>query len=280
MSIKHRCPTELKSLYNHGRVIPFVGAGASSAMEWMNGGVSVKGPSWKELVDEACQQLGYSEPDLLRFRGTDLQILEYFGEKRGNFAPLTNWLVRRFNVDDDVVKKSELHLALSRMTRSSKFYTTNYDDLLERSLQLSGRTVQVITAEKDMGANGMEVEVIKFHGDFNSPSEMVFSEGHYYKRMRLDGPLDLKLRSDLLGNAALFIGYSFRDINIGYLIDVMNNVFKSLPNSPTGRRAYIIAHNPSDFEHTLFAKRNIEIIPTYGDDRAAGLIELLDDIVT
>jgi hypothetical protein len=61
---------------------------------------------------------------------------------------------------------------------------------------------------------------------------------------------------------------------------VINGMFKSLPNSPTGRRAYIIAHNPSEFEYTLFWKRNIEIIPTYGDDRAAGLIEILDDILS
>jgi hypothetical protein len=280
MPLRNNSPAELKRLYQQGRILPFIGAGASMSLEWSSSGVVTKGPSWGELVDEACKQLGYDEPDLLRFRGTDLQILEYFGEKKGNFAPLTNWLVRRFNVPDDVVSNSKLHSSLTRMVLSSKFYTTNYDDLLERSLLLSGRTVQVIAAEKDMGANGKDVEVVKFHGDFNSPDEMVFSEGHYYKRMRLDGPLDLKLRSDLLGNAALFVGYSFRDINVGYLFDVINGMFKSLPNSATGRRAYIVAHNPSEFEYTLFRKRNIEIIPTYGDDRTASLIEILDDILS
>jgi SIR2-like domain len=100
-----------------------------------------------------------------------------------------------------------------------------------------------------MGANGNNTEVVKFHGDFNSPDQMVFSEGHY-KRMRLDGPLDLKLRSDLLGRAALFIGYSFRDLNVGCLFDVINAMFKSLPHSATGRRAYTLAHNPPDFEYT------------------------------
>lgn len=277
--MKHSSPLELKTLYQHGRVIPFVGAGASMSLEWPINGTTIRGPSWGELIDEACKQLEYDDPDLLRFRGTDLQILEYFGEKKGNFAPLTNWLVRRFNVPEDAIRNSKVHSAISRMILSSKFYTTNYDDLLERSLRLAGRTTQVIAAEKDMGANGKDVEVIKFHGDFNSPNEMVFSEGHYYKRMRLDGPLDLKLRSDLLGNVALFLGYSFRDINVGYLFDVINAMFGSLPNSPTGRRAYIVAHNPSEFEYTLFRKRKIEVIPTYGDDRTTGLLEVLDDII-
>jgi hypothetical protein len=272
------CPPDLKALYRQGRVMPFVGAGASMSVSWSVGADTLRGPSWREMVDEACRQLGYDDPDLLRFRGTDLQILEYFEEKKGNFAPLTNWLVKRFNVSEDVIKRSQIHSALSQLSHCTKFYTTNYDDFLERSLSLAGRTVKVITGERDMGTNGNDTEIVKFHGDFNSPDQMVFSEGHYYKRMRLDGPIDLKLRSDLLGRAALFVGYSFSDLNVGYLFDVINAMFKSLPHSATGRRGYIIAHNPSDFEYTLFRKRNIEILPTFGDDRASGLVEMINDL--
>jgi SIR2-like domain len=276
--MKQGSPPDLKTLYRQGRVMPFVGAGASMSVSWKVGAETLRGPSWGEMVDEACRQLDYDDSDLLRFRGTDLQILEYFEEKKGNFAPLTNWLVRRFNVSEDVIKASKVHSALSRLDQCTKFYTTNYDDFLERSLSLAGRSVKVIAGERDMGANGNNTEVVKFHGDFNSPDQMVFSEGHYYKRMRLDGPLDLKLRSDLLGRAALFIGYSFRDLNVGYLFDVINAMFKSLPHSATGRRAYIVAHNPSDFEYTLFRKRNIEILPTFGEDKTASLVDLINDI--
>jgi hypothetical protein len=54
-------------------VIPFIGAGASMAVTW--GDVTVtRGPSWEEMVDEAARLLGVAEPDLLRIRGTDLQI--------------------------------------------------------------------------------------------------------------------------------------------------------------------------------------------------------------
>lgn len=275
-------PAELKRLYRQRRVIPFVGAGASMSLKWTSHDDSAQhsGPSWKEMVDEACRLLGYEDPELLRYRGTDLQILEFFEEKMGNFAPLTNWLVRRLNVPEDAIKRSRVHSALARMENSTKFYTTNYDDLVERSLRLAGRAVQVIAGERDMGANDKVIEVVKFHGDFNTPNKMVFSEGHYYKRLRLDGPLDLKLRSDLLGRVALFVGYSFRDLNIGVLFDLLNEMFKSLPNSDTGRRGYIVVHNPSDFEYTLFRKRNIEILPTFGDDRAATLADVLEEIAS
>jgi hypothetical protein len=232
------------------------------------------------MVNEACRQLGYTDPELLRYRGTDLQILEFFEQKRGNFAPLTNWLVRRFNIADDDIKASRVHTALAALDNSTIFYTTNYDDLIERSLRLAGRVVRVVSGERDMGLGNKCDEVVKFHGDFDNPDAMVFSEGHYYKRLRLDGPLDLKLRSDIMNRAALFIGYSFRDLNIGFLFDLLNEMFKSLPDSDTGRRAYIVVNNPSDFEYTLFKKRNIEIVPTYGDDRTATLAEVLEEIAS
>ena len=277
--MKPTVSAEIRKLYSQGRVIPFVGAGASMSLRWSScDGEQRRGPSWGEMVEEACRQLGYHDPELLRYRGTDLQILEFFKEKKGNFAPLTNWLVRRFDVSDDAIRKSSVHAALAKLENSTKFYTTNYDDVLERSLKLAGRDVRVVAGERDMGFGEKCVEVVKFHGDFDNPDQMVFSEGHYYKRLRLDGPLDFKLRSDLLNRVALFIGYSFRDLNIAFMFDVLNEMFKHLPDSDTGRRAYIVVNNPSDFEYTLFRKRNMEIIPTFGDDRTSTLTEVLHEI--
>lgn len=280
--MKPTVPAELLKLYRQGRVIPFVGAGASMSLRWKSpdGSNTCRGPSWTEMVNEACRQLGYEDPELLRYRGTDLQILEFFEQKKGNFAPLTNWLVRRFVVPEEAIKASRVHAAISALDNSTRFYTTNYDDLLERSLRLAGRQVKVVAGERDMGLGDKMVEVVKFHGDFDNPDAMVFSEGHYYKRLRLDGPLDLKLRSDLLNRVALFVGYSFRDLNIGFLFDILNEMLKSLPDSDTGKRAYIVVNNPSDFEYTLFRKRNMEIIPTFGDDQTTTLAEVLEEIAS
>lgn len=274
-------PAELKKLYRAGRVVPFVGAGASMSLSWTSKkGETLRGPSWKEMVNEACRQLGYEDPELLRFRGTDLQILEFFLQKKGNFAPLTNWLVRRLDVPEDAIKASRVHTLLSTLTASTKFYTTNYDDLIERALRLSGREVRVIASERDMAGHDGVVEVVKFHGDFDNPDLMVFSEAHYYRRLRLDTPIDFKLRSDLLNRVALFIGYSYSDVNVGFFFDILNEMMKNLPDSDTGKRAYIVVNNPSDFEYTLFRRRNIEIIPTFGDDRTSTLVEILEDLLS
>jgi SIR2-like domain len=244
-----------------------------------------RGPSWDELVDEAARMLGIKDPELLRMRGSPLQILEYFLAKKGSFAPLTNWLHLNMQPPDDSLQRPGVHTTLASLDRCSAMYTTNYDNFLERALRLAGRSVRVVASERDMGhantAGGdAAVEVVKFHGDFNHPEAMVLSERHYEERIRLRSALDLKLRSDILGRAILFIGYSFRDWNVAYLFRLANEEFGPLPGSFSGKRAYIIVSNPSDFEMQLFHNRNIEVVTGHGSDHGANAVEVLRDMAS
>jgi hypothetical protein len=109
-------------------------------------------------------------------------------------------------------------------------------------------------------------QVVKFHGDFSHPRHMVVTESDYERRLAFDTAMDLRLRSDLLGKAVLFLGYSFRDANVSYLFRLVNEYFKDLPSSSTGRRAYILVPDPSDFETRLFRARNIEVIAIRGHE--------------
>lgn len=274
------CPVDLKRLYREGRVLPFIGAGASMGIHWEQDGKQRRGPSWTELVNQAARILGADEPDLLRVRGTDLQILEYFYAKNGNFAPLINWLSINMNPPDESLEASPLHRALSQLELCKIFYTTNYDDFLERALKIHNREVTVIASERHMGRVSDQTQVVKFHGDLNTPESMVLSESQYERRTRLETQLDLKLCSDVLGRALLFIGYSFRDPNVAYLFRLVTDRFKDLPASFSGRRAYIIVANPSDFEMQLFNQRRIEVIPAVGEDRTNTYTEIIEDLAS
>ena len=275
----HSCPAELKRLYREGRVLPFIGAGTSMSVSWDDAaGNRVRGPSWREMVDQAANILGFSDPELLRMRGTDLQILEYFKIKKKNLAPLNNWMNKLLDAPDSAICSSILHRHLANLVQCRVFYTTNYDDFLERSFVLFGRSVEVVSTEEDMGFGGSSTQIVKFHGDFNNPDHMVATERDYYGRMRLDGPMDLKLRSDIFGRAVLFVGYSFSDMNVAYLFHTVNEMFSRLPHSFSGKRAYIVVHNPSDFELRLFNARNVEVIAGYGPDRTTAVSEILADL--
>jgi hypothetical protein len=255
------CPIDLRRLYRDKRVIPFVGAGASMSVCW-GPDRDHRGPRWEEMVDQAAIFLGAAEPDLLRCRGTDLQILEYFKIMKGGFAPLTNWLSLQFAAASNAdILASPIHAELVQLDRCGIYYTTNYDDFIERALKKAGRNVHITSSELNISHDRSLVEVVKFHGDFNTPDQMVLSESQYMDRMRLESPMDFKLRADILGRAVLFIGYSFRDPNVNYIFHIVNRLFSNLPDSASGRRAYIILPEPSEFERRLFHARNIDVIP-------------------
>ena len=271
------CPLDLRRLYRERRVVPFIGAGASISVSW--GGGTKRGPSWEAMVDQTAKLLGCEDANLLRLRGSDLQILEFFKIMNHELAPLTNWLSREFSeATDDEILASPIHSELVQLDRCSIYYTTNYDDFIERALKKAGRSTHIVSGEHTIAHDRSVVEVVKFHGDFNNPKEMVVSESQYMERMRLESPMDFKLRGDILGRAVLFVGYSFRDPNVNYIFHIVNRLFATLPHSSTGRRAYIILPEPSEFERRLFNERNIDVIPVGADDIADNVAAIIREM--
>ncbi len=249
------------------------------AVTWKKDGQSVRGPSWAELVNQATNILGFSDPDIARVRGTDLQILEYFKLKHsGQIAKLTNWLTKLMDAPDDAINQSIIHQELVRLNGCSLFYTTNYDNFLERALELHGRSPAVIAVEAQIGLSSQDCEIIKFHGDLDHPDKIVMTESHYEQRLSLSTAMDYRLRADLLGRVVLFVGYSFRDPNVSYLFRLFTNEFFGKPGGVSGNRGYIIVPDPSDFEFQLFQERQITVIPVRGSKKESEIVSILQDM--
>jgi hypothetical protein len=164
------------------------------------------------------------------------------------------------------------------MDKCMTLYTTNFDDFVERSLAMYGRAYQAVAIEEHMRPSPSTTEVVKFHGDWNHPDRMVLTESDYEKRMEFRSMMDRRLWSDLLNRSLLFLGYSFRDPNVAYLFRQVKEQFAGLPNTSSGRRAYIVIQDPSQFERRLFRERNIEVIAIEGPGRSDAIAELLNDI--
>lgn len=271
-------PLELRTLYRDGRLLPFVGAGVSASVEWEEDGKMKRGPSWAELVDHAAFELGFQNAELIRARGTDLQILEYFKLKFSGHTRLTNWLLLNMKPPDEAIRNSPILNELAQMHTCSIYYTTNFDDFIERSFDLTGRKQKAVAIEEHMRPEEGTAEIIKFHGDWNHPERMVLTESDYERRMEFKEALDLRLWSDLLNRSILFLGYSFRDPNVAYLFRQVKERFATLPNTRSGRRAYIVVPDPSQFERQLFQERNIEVIAIDGTDRTHAVAEILNEI--
>src|SRR5262245_28498487 len=108
---------ELQSLYREGRLLPFVGAGISASVEWTDGTVPYRGPTWDDMVRQAAKELGFDPPELLRARGTDLQILEFYKLHFSGYSRLTNWLLLHMNPPDSALRSSLIHNELVQMVK-------------------------------------------------------------------------------------------------------------------------------------------------------------------
>jgi hypothetical protein len=197
------------------------------------------------LVTQAARALGFDNAQLIRVRGTDLQILEYFKLKYSGHTRLTHWLLLNMKAPDSAIRASAIHTELVQMAKCPVIYTTNFDDFIERRFEIEGRTCSVVAIEEHMRTAVGTTEIVKFHGDWNHPNQMVLTESDYERRMEFKTSMDFRLLSDLLNRAVLFLGYSFRDPNVAYLFRQVQERFADLPNTNSGRRAYIVVQDPS-----------------------------------
>ncbi len=243
-------PDELVSMVAENRVIPFVGSGFSAALGF---------PTWNELLRRVSEGMDNELPyeDIYNSaNGDPLQIAEYLYIKSfKSIGPIRHVIEQALPTDVDPVKSSP-HVELVNLG-ASQIYTTNYDDLIEDTFKALKVPVNVITLPREVAtARSDETQVVKYHGDLRHDETLVLTESSYYKRLDFESPMDLKFRSDLLGRSVLFMGYSFRDINIRVIWFKLVQMMKDIPEEDR-RPSYIVRLEPNPVLQEL--------------DRAAGL---------
>ena len=102
-------------------------------------------------------------------------------------------------------------------------YTTNFEGVIERAFQLhygkyAKRCHVIANIDSFLEVQEGDVQLVKFHGTFSDDASLVLTETQYFERMGFESPLDIKLRSDMLGKTLLFLGYSFRDPNLRLML--------------------------------------------------------------
>ncbi len=240
-----RIPDDLVSLVAERRVIPFVGAGFSSGLGL---------PDWETLLMKLAAEVDPGLPfeDIRTMANGDyLQIAEFLyikSDKR--IGPLRHVIESLLGTAEDPVL-SGAHVELVNLG-APQVYTTNYDDLLERTYRGLGIPVSLVALPKDVAnSDNDKPQVVKYHGDLRHENTLVLTESAYYRRLDLESPMDLKFRSDILGRSVLFMGYSFRDVNIRLIWFKLMQMMQDIP--PDDRRAsYILKVGPNPVQDALF----------------------------
>ncbi len=187
----------------------FVGAGLSKSSGFVD---------WKSLLRPIARELRLDvdrETDLIAL--TQFYINEHGGRHRINQLIL-----------DEFAKKTQInenHRILARLPIST-YWTTNYDTLIEDALREADKTPDVKKEKENLSTNLSKRDAIiyKMHGDVSQPHNAVITKDDYEKFDKTRHLFSTALEGDLVQKTFLFIGFSFSDPNISYILGRIRNL--------------------------------------------------------
>lgn len=186
-----------------GYAAVFAGAGLSRNSGYVD---------WKTLLRPLAQDIGLNidkEYDLVA-------VAQYYRNERGNRAAINQAIIGAFTNE---TKDNENINILTRLPIDT-YWTTNYDQLLEDGLESNNRKVEV-KVDKDQLAVTLpdrDAVLYKMHGDVKRPADAVLTKDDY-ERYDMKRPLfRTALQGDLISKTFLFVGFSFEDPNLDYIL--------------------------------------------------------------
>lgn len=199
---------QIQQASKQNRLVIFVGAGVS-----VNSGV----PLWSELI----KSLKISLPDHVNEDTDSLKIAQLYKELRGEKEYLEKIKeILKFGK----VSPNEIHKAIFELN-PCHIVTTNYDDLLEQSALAFNQQYYVVRKDDDIPCNRGEKMIIKMHGDFGV-GNIVLTENDYFDYSRQFPLIRSFVLSLFASKLVLFVGFSFNDINLKYILRNVSNILK------------------------------------------------------
>ncbi|MFN8354881.1 MAG: SIR2 family protein [Spirosomataceae bacterium] len=181
----------------------FAGAGMSRPCGYVD---------WKQLLKDIAEEL-----DLEIDKENDLiSLAQYHVNHKGSKQKLNEKILNEFSEDAET---SENHKILARLPITT-YWTTNYDSLIEKALKEERKKVAVKRNVKDLNQNmyGSHATVFKMHGDVNDAANAILTKDQYEVYHSTHLPFVTALKGDLVQKTFLFIGFSFEDPNLDYIL--------------------------------------------------------------
>lgn len=186
-----------------GDVAVFVGAGLSRSAGYVD---------WRALLRDIATDLGLDVD-----RETDLiAIAQYHLNEKRSRARLNQAIVEELAGSATPTRS---HSILARLPIPTA-WTTNYDQLLERSFEDAGKVVDLKLTQENLAhtRRGRDVVLYKMHGCVTQPHEAIVTKDDY-EQYAVKRPLFVEsLKGDLIAKTFLFLGFSFTDPNIDYIL--------------------------------------------------------------
>ena len=255
-------PSELIDALRRHEVVLFVGAGLSYAAGL---------PDWRGLMAPLADSIGLPEAR----RGDLLQVAQDYENKRTR-GELLRYLVEATDTTRTV--PTDNHRRLARLGCRT-WVTTNFDDLIERTLQDAGTLKRVVVRDSDLPYTSRDaVTIVKLHGDTRQPDTLVITKGDYDTFFTRFPLIRSKLQNLLAESTVLFVGYGLGDPDFDQL---QAEVAAALAGH--SRLAYAVLFDADAWTVDDLKRRNIHALnlDTGGQPVHAALLgDLLDELIT
>jgi hypothetical protein len=273
----------IRKAFQTGRVIPFLGAGASfgtrnpGQVPWQTNAQSYL-PTASELAKHLAGEANFPAGETQELT----KVAQYYSAVVGR-APLQEllWDIFAFEQPPGAIHR---YLAQAAKTAPLLMVTTNYDDLIERALTDAGvpfdTVVHLVTAStgeirwkphagdaqellsKDLDIDLTKVSVVyKVHGAIersaDKSGQYVITEDDYVdflSRMTRNTAVPNIFAKPFQQRPFLFLGYGLYDWNLRV---VLNRIDRRGPENDI--RSWAIETQSKPLEKTLWGKRNVAV---------------------
>ena len=128
----------------------------------------------------------------------------------------------------DDLQPTANHKLLSKLPISA-YWTTNYDRLIELSLKGEGKIPDVKYSVEQLAntRSKRDATVYKMHGDIEFPQKTIITKDEYERYHKTHGAFVNALSGDLVSKTFVFIGFSFNDPNLDYILSRIRVTFET-----------------------------------------------------
>jgi hypothetical protein len=252
------------------RAAVFAGAGLSMPAGYVN---------WMALLRPLAEDVGL---DVTRERDF-LRVAQYAINEAGGRARVNARLVEQFALEAQTTVNHQL---LARLP-IDVYWTTNYDNVIEDSLRAAGRRPDLKHAQEQLTTHvaGADVVVYKMHGDHTRPDQCVIAYDDYEAYEETRGQFIELLRGSLVERTFLFLGCSFSDPNIDYVLGRLRMRFggdrrehfwitrRSSKREFKGSEDYAYARGRDDLRMRDLQRYGIQTIEVASYEEVTGLLE-------
>lgn len=256
---------KIREKSNKNKLIVFVGSGVSRNVAGM--------PSWSHIVKCMADELRYEKCKKCRHKIDDCKEKCQFKDdySTDELLKIPQYL---YNTDKETynsilsreIKDIEFDAPISRLIfdlNPKHIITTNYDRLLENSQHVLAKQYQVIVENKDLLDSDNNKYIVKMHGCIRNPNTIILKENDYLDYSQNHILIETFLKSLIVDNTILFLGYSINDYNVKLILSWLNYFKKNKASLSQGRNiGYIVLDdkNLDDIEKEYFKHNNIEVI--------------------